>query len=95
MDLLFEWDANKARTNFRKHKVSFEEAKTIFNDPFTITYSDPEHSDDEERYITIGLSAATRLLLVVHTDDGEGKVRIISCRKATLLERRFYEQGEE
>ncbi|MFN8491245.1 MAG: BrnT family toxin [Caldilineaceae bacterium] len=94
MAIRFEWDASKAKKNLRKHKVSFEEAKTIFNDPFTVTYPDPEHSDNEERDITIGISARARLLLVVHTDE-EGRVRIISCRKATLAERRFYEQGEE
>jgi len=94
MELLFEWDADKARKNFRKHKVSFEEAKTVFNDPFTVTYPDPEHSNDEERYITIGVSARARLLLVVHTEREAETIRIISCRKAIPTERRFYEQGE-
>jgi uncharacterized protein len=94
MELIFEWDTNKARKNSRKHKVSFEEAKTVFNDPFTVTYSDPEHSNSEERYITIGVSAIARLLLVVHTGREEETIRIINCRKAIPAERRFYEQGE-
>ncbi len=94
MTLIFEWDTSKAKKNLRKHKVSFEEAKTVFSDPFTITYPDPEHSDTDERYITIGISGIARLLLVVHTDREEETIRIISSRKATLAERRFYEQGE-
>ncbi len=96
MKLVFEWDASKARTNRRKHGVSFEEAKTLFNDPFLVTFSDELHSDVEERYISIGYSARGRILLVVHTEHqriGEATiVRIISCRKATASERKVYEE---
>jgi len=95
VELMFGWDAYKARGNFQKHKVSFEEARTVFNDPFTITFPDPDHSDREERYITIGASARARILLVVHTDRQENTIRIISCRKAKPLERRRYEAGED
>lgn len=96
MKLLFEWDENKARENLRKHKVSFEEAKTVFNDPLLITFLDEYHSKTEERYISIGIAASNRLLLVVHTEHEETEkailIRIISCRKATVVERRTYEE---
>lgn len=95
MEFTFEWDTYKAKGNFQKHKVSFEEARTVFNDPFTITFPDPEHSDRENRYITIGTSARARVLLVVHTDRRGNTIRIISCRKAKPLERRRYEAGED
>jgi uncharacterized protein len=98
MELIFEWDENKARENLRKHKVSFEEAKTAFNDPLLITFPDEYHSDYEDRYISIGISAKSRVLLVVHTEREQNEdtliVRIISCRKATSSERRVYEEGE-
>jgi uncharacterized DUF497 family protein len=89
--LTFEWHAEKARENLRKHNVSFEEARTVFNDPFSITIADPEHSTDEDRYIDIGLSAKGQILVVVYTERGLN-IRIISCRKATSAERRIYEQ---
>ena len=96
MELVFEWDANKARTNRRKHGVGFEEAKTLFNDLFLVTFSDELHSDVEERYISIGYSTRRRILLVVHTEHqrvgGTRIIRIISCRKATASERRVYEE---
>jgi hypothetical protein len=87
----FEWDSLKAKINLRRHKVSFEEAGTIFDDPLFITFLDEEHSIDEERYITIGLSERRRLLLVAHTDR-QGCIRIISARKATRNEQRFYRE---
>ena len=92
MRLIFDWDEVKAKANLKKHKVSFEEGKTIFNDPFLFTFPDIEHSVDEERYINIGLSASGRILIVTHTERHE-KIRIVSCRKATARERRFYEEG--
>jgi uncharacterized DUF497 family protein len=98
MELIFEWDAYKASTNLRKHKVRFEEAKTLFNDPFLITFPDEFHSDGEERFISIGYSVRDRILLVVHTERKENDIsliiRIINCRKATVLERRTYEETE-
>jgi uncharacterized DUF497 family protein len=73
-------------------KVGFEEAKTVFNDPFSMTFPDPEHSDSEQRYLNIGYSLKRRVLIVVHTERG-ANIRIISCRKATRSERRDYEKG--
>lgn len=98
MEIIFEWDARKARTNLEKHKVGFEEAQTIFVDPLLVTFPDEFHSETEERFISIGMSAKERLLLVVHTEQEElGErvvIRIISCRKATTSERMIYEKGE-
>ncbi len=92
MKLIFEWDEAKAKDNFKKHGVSFEEGKTIFNDSSLLTFPDIEHSVNEERYINIGISAAGRILIVIHMERQE-KIRIVSCRKATARERRFYEEG--
>jgi len=93
MELTFEWDEEKAKENLRKHRVSFEEAKTVFNDPFSMTFPDPEHSDYEQRYLNIGNSSTGHVLIVVHTER-EATIRIISCRKATTSERRAYERGD-
>jgi uncharacterized DUF497 family protein len=98
MELVFEWDANKARANLRKHRVSFEEAKTTFNDPLLLTYPDDPHSETEERYCSIGYSVQNRILLTVHTEQVNGEellVRIISSRKATAAERKKYEDPTE
>ncbi len=92
MELQFEWDPNKAARNIEKHQVSFDEAATVFDDPMFITVVDEEHSVDEERYITIGLSKQGRLLMVAHTDR-EGRIRIISARKATKREEQFYAEA--
>lgn len=92
MELTFEWDEVKASANIKKHKVSFEEGKTIFNDPFLFTFPDNIHSGSEERYINIGMSANGLVLVLTHTERGE-IIRIINCRKATSRERRFYEEG--
>ena len=87
-----EWDIQKAEANFRKHKVSFEEAESVFDDPLALTVSDEIHSFDENRFITIGESKVGRLLLVSHTIGAEN-VRIISARKPTSGERKHYEHG--
>jgi uncharacterized DUF497 family protein len=87
----FEWDPNKARKNHRKHRVSFEEAATVFGDPLALTYSDPDHSASEQRFITMGMSSAKRVLLVAHTDRGD-TLRIIDARKTTPRERKHYEE---
>ena len=92
MKLVFEWDEVKAKANFQKHKVSFAEGKTVFNDPCLFTFPDNEHSENEERYINIGLSAKGRVIILTHTER-QGKIRIISCRKAIVRERKFYEKG--
>jgi len=93
--LLFEWDENKARSNLKKHKISFDEAKTIFNDPLLLTYRDDDNEEQEERTISIGLSTKHRLLLVVHTEqtlhNDTLRLRIISSRKATSAEKKYYE----
>lgn len=92
MKLIFEWDEAKANINFKKHNVSFEEGKTIFNDPFLFTFPDDKHSSEEERFLDIGLSANGRVLILTHTER-HGKIRIINCRRATPHERSFYEEG--
>jgi uncharacterized protein len=91
MELNFEWHTEKAATNLRKHGVSFDEAKTIFNDPLSITIFDDRHSDAEPRFIDIGRSAQGRLLVVVYTEH-EAIIRLISSREATRTERNAYEQ---
>ena len=87
----FEWDPRKTANNLRKHGISFKEAATVFGDPLSITFEDPDHSIDEHRFITIGESRKRRVLIVAHTDRG-GVIRIISARKATRRERQFYEE---
>jgi uncharacterized DUF497 family protein len=89
----FEWDPEKARNNLAKHEVSFDEAATVFGDPLAITIHDPDHSHDEQRFLTTGLSRRHRLIIVAHTDR-EGRVRIITAREATPAEREQYESGE-
>lgn len=89
----FEWDEEKAKANLKKHKVSFDEAATVFSDPFSITIPDPDHSVGEQRYIDIGNSDKGRVLVVVYTERGDN-IRIISCRKATPRERRRYEEAD-
>jgi len=93
MERQLEWDANKAAKNLQKHGVALEEAATIFDDPVFITVVDDEHSVDEERYITIGMSSQGRLLMVAHTDR-DGRIRIISARGATKKEEQFYAEAE-
>lgn len=76
--MIYEWDPDKAVDNERKHGVPFDEAKTVFLDPFADTFDDPDHSADERRFMTIGLSTRPRLLFVAHVDRGDDRVRIIS-----------------
>ena len=92
MALQFEWDAAKDKRNRKKHGVSFDEASTVFADPLARTIGDPLHSEEEDRYITVGESHRRRLLVVVFTDRGD-KIRIISARVATPRERKSYEEG--
>jgi hypothetical protein len=86
----FEWDPDKARTNLRKHGVAFKEAATVFRDPLSITVYDPDHSEEENRFVTVGSSVAGRLLIVAHTDRG-ARTRIISARELTHTESEAYE----
>ena len=92
MKLNFEWDEEKAKENLKKHRVSFDEATTVFIDPLSITIPDLDHSEDEQRHIDIGSSVKSRVLVVVYTERGSN-IRIINCRKATPSERRLYEEG--
>lgn len=91
--LRFEWDSRKARANRTKHKVSFEEAVTVFGDPLGRITDDPRHSKDEERNVLLGLSERQRLLAVMFTERGEA-IRLIAVRKATRRERRDYEESK-
>ena len=90
--MIYEWDLQKAAWNLRKHGVSFDEAITAFVDPLALTFDDPDHSLDERRFITIGLSTARRLLFVAHTDRGESRIRIISARPARRREKHEYQE---
>ena len=89
----FEWDAVKAAKNSEKHGVSFEEASTVFGDPLARTDPDEDHSEDEDRFLTIGISLLDRVLVVWHTSRMD-RVRIVGARLATARERRAYESGE-
>jgi len=88
----FEWDEAKAEVNFRKHRVSFEEAASTFLDPLAYTFDDPDHSIGEQRLLTFGLSRFGHLLAVIHVERGNA-IRIISARRATRHERGIYEQS--
>jgi uncharacterized protein len=91
--VIYEWDPAKAAANRRKHRVAFDEALTVFQDPFALTFDDPDHSLDERRFITIGMSAQQRVLFVSHADRQVDRVRLISARRATLGETHAYEES--
>ena len=88
----FESDPAKAATNIKKHKVSFEEAASVFGDPMAYTFSDPDHSVGESRWLTFGMSSMARVLVVSYTERKE-KIHLISARTATKNERKFYEES--
>ena len=91
MSLRIEWDGRKAVLNLQKHRVSFEDAQTVFSDERARLIDDPDHSEGEDRFLLLGLSSSLRLLVVAHCYRAEGDViRIISARKATREEQRFY-----
>jgi uncharacterized DUF497 family protein len=99
--VVFEWDKEKARSNLAKHEVSFDEAVTVFGDALAVTIDDPDHSFDERRFLTTGVSRSNRLLIVCHTvwwaesrPDIVERIRIISARRTTPQERSDYESGE-
>ena len=92
MSLVFEWDARKARSNFRKHDISFAEAITVFSNSLARIFLDDEHSAEEPREIIIGHSAAKHLLLVCFTERAKDHIRIISARRATRAEQHDYEE---
>ena len=87
-----EWDAAKARKNLRKHDIAFDEAASVFHDALALTGDDPDHSDDESRFVTFGVSSSGKLLAVFHTLRA-GHIRLISARPATKSERTIYEEG--
>lgn len=89
--LTFEWDERKNASNKKKHGVSFDEAKSVFTDQFARLISDPDHSDDEDRFILLGTSIHSRLLIVCHCIRANDSIRIISARKADKQEREIYE----
>ena len=88
----FKWDSKKADINKKKHGITFQEASSVFGDPLAITFADPDHSVNEQRHMTFGLSKYDRLLVVSHSDQ-EGWTRIISARLMTRQERKIYEEG--
>lgn len=88
----FEWNLAKANKNARKHGVSFEEASSVFYDPLAVTGVDPDHSEEEDRAVTFGMSSTGRLLVVAHLERADA-IRIISARLATQHERHIYEEG--
>ncbi|HUY36744.1 MAG TPA: BrnT family toxin [Pirellulales bacterium] len=89
----FEWDPDKAAGNLAKHSVSFHEAATVFGDPLAVTYFDPDHSGEEDRFLTFGHSSAGHVLVVSHTDRGD-RTRIITARRATRKERKSMKQDD-
>lgn len=91
--MIYEWDPKKAEDNLKKHRVPFDEAATVFSDPFALTFDDPDHSADEKRYITIGTSAKARIVFLAHVDRGDDHVRIISARVATSTEAYAYQES--
>ena len=90
--LTFEWDPKKSSLNLEKHGVSFEEAKSVFTDPFARLIADPDHSEEEDRFILLGASIHSRLLVVCHCIREHDCIRIISARKADSFERKIYEE---
>jgi len=97
MNYNFEWDSSKAKTNILKHKIDFESAVSVFKDKNAISIFDEKHSENEDRWITIGLDIETRTLVVIHTfisvDQDNCNVRMISARKATKIEEKIYKEG--
>ena len=90
-DLAFEWDEKKSASNRKKHGITFEEAKSVFSDQFARLIPDPHHSDEEDRFILLGTSIHSNLLVVCHCERSDNCIRIISARKAVKKEREIYE----
>ena len=89
--MIFEWDQEKADANLQKHGVSFQEATRVYGDPLSTTFPDPDHSEGEARYLTIGVSGNGVLLVIAHTERDD-TIRIINARAATRYEQKFYEE---
>ena len=93
--MIYEWDPKKADENHKRHKVSFDEATSVFTDPLALTFDDPDHSQEERRYATIGTSSKERIVFLAHIDRGEDHVRIISARRATATEAHAYQESRK
>ena len=92
-DICFEWNEAKSKANIRKHGISFEEAKSVFFDEYALLIADPDHSETEDRFVLLGLSARLRLLLVCHCFEvDDNLIRVISCRKANRKEMSLYQR---
>ncbi len=92
--IAFEWNETKSQANLKKHGISFEEAKSVFYDEYAVQFYDEEHSSEEDRFIMLGMSNLSHILVVCHCERAEGEViRIISARKATKKESGYYPQG--
>ena len=94
-ELKFEWDENKNEINKAKHQLSFEEASTVFYDEFAVLFDDPEHSEDESRFLMLGYSQTAKLCIVSHCYRNGDTIRLISARKATKSERQYYNDYNE
>ena len=90
--MIYEWNREKAEQNQRKHHISFDEATTVFLDPLAITFDDPDHSLNDRRFITIGMTTNQRLLFVAHADGADDRIRIISARETTRIETYEYQE---
>ena len=93
--MIYEWDPKKAHDNLQKHDVSFEEAASVFTDPFALSFDDPDHSIDETRFITIGTSDKSRIIFLSHADAADDRIRVISARKATRSEAHAYQESRK
>jgi uncharacterized DUF497 family protein len=92
--IAFEWNESKSQANLKKHGISFEEAKSVFFDEYAVQFYDDEHSSEEDRFIMLGISNQSRILVVCHCERSEGQViRVISARKATKKESGYYPSG--
>ena len=93
--MIYEWDPKKAAANLKKHGVSFREATSVFRDPFALTFDDPDHSVDERRFVTTGMSSKNRVVFLAHADRGEDRIRIISARVTTRSESHAYQESRK
>jgi uncharacterized DUF497 family protein len=91
--VIFKWDVRKAASNLKKHGIDFREAATVFEDPLSMTFPDPDHSDSEQRFLTIGQTVRGQAIVIAHTEDSD-TIRIISARHATRREQSFYEENQ-
>jgi uncharacterized DUF497 family protein len=93
--VIYEWDPKKAAENLKKHGISFGEAVSVFTDPFALTFDDPDHSTEEKRFVTIGMSNNDRILFLSHADQDDDRVRVISARGATKTESHAYQASRK